>query len=132
MNRNKEDEAGEEQMLYRLLRFTPTRSLTYNNRWHNPVKPKHTLFFIPPDASQVLPWLDFLCTKHKRSFLFIHTIVLQATRVKVRVLTVWKGVPLQEVMLRERDYGKRTTFRTHRITKTVKRVPATVRRFLRA
>ena len=116
---------------YRLLRFTPRRSLTYNNRWHPHVLPKHTLFFIPPDEDQVLPWLDFLCSKHHRTALYVHTIVLRAKKVDVRVLTVWKGFPLMEVMIRERDYGKRMRFHTQRVLSGAKRTPTIVRKFIK-
>lgn len=116
-------------MMYKLLRFTPTRSLTYNNRWHQPVRPKHTLFFIPNDVEQFFLWLDFLCTTKRRNFLYIHTVVLKAVRSRTRVLKMWKGKPLLEVMIRERDYEYRRWFRTQRVLHTLKRVPAVLRRF---
>ena len=116
-------------MVYKLLRFTPTRSLTYNNRWHTPVSPKKSLFFIPPDIEQFFLLLDFLGTKHKRTFLYLHTITLRATRARTRTLTVWKGKPLKEVVIRTRDYGKRSSFRTQRILKGIKGKPKILRLF---
>lgn len=115
-------------MKYRLLRFTPGRSLTYNNRWHVP-KTKRSLFFIPPDEEQFRLWLDFLCTRHRRSYLYLHTIVLRATRARTRVLKIWKGRPLREVVIRERDYGKRVKFRTQRISKSIKAKPKILKQF---
>ena len=116
-------------MMYKLLRFTPTKSLTYNNRWHTLVRPKHTLFFIPNDVEQFFLWLDFLCTTKRRNFLYIHTIVLKAARIRTRTLTTWKGKPLREVMIRERDYEHRWWFRTQRVKHALKSVPVILRRF---
>jgi len=115
---------------YRLLRFTPRRTLTYNNRWCRHVLPKHTLFFIPVEEEQVMAWLNFLCTKHHKTALYIHTIVLRARTVSTRVLTVWKGVPLVEVMIRDRDYHKRMKHGTQRVLKGAVKPPTIVRKFL--
>ena len=118
-------------MLLKLLRFTPRRTLTYKNRWYHPVKPKHTLFFIPPDKEQVKPWLDFLCTKHHRTFLYIHVVELRVVRYKVRVLKVWKGFPLVEVMIRTRDYVKRKSFKMQRVLHRQKALPRIVRQYIK-
>lgn len=116
-------------MQYRLLRFTPTRSLIYNNRWYTPVKPKHSLFFIPPDVDQFFLWLDFLCAKHHRTSLYIHTLTLRATKARTRTLTTWKGLPLREVVIKERDYGKRYSFRTQRVNRALKSKPKILKLF---
>lgn len=116
-------------MIYRLLRFTPTRSLTYNNRWYTPVYPKHSIFFIEPDLEQFFLWLDFLCTTHKRNFLYIHTVTLSASRISIRNLTTWKGKKLREVVIRTRDYGKRKSFRTQRVMKYLKSKPKILKLF---
>ena len=77
-----------------------------------------------------MAWLNFLCTKHHRNALYIHTVVLRARKVSTRVLTVWKGVPLVEVMIRDRDYHKRMKHTTQRVLKTAVRTPTIVRKFL--
>lgn len=78
-----------------------------------------------------MAWLNFLCTKNHRTVLYIHTIVLRARKVSTRVLTVWKGIPLVEVMIRDRDYHKRMRYETQRVLKGAVNTPTIVRKFLR-
>lgn len=118
-------------MRYLLMRLTPTKTLTYNNRWYQPVKPKKNLFFIPPDANQFFYWLDFLTTTHKKTFLYLHVIMLKAVRKRTRTLLTWKGNPLKEVMINQRNYEYRFWFYTQRVTRGMKHIPIIIKRHVK-
>lgn len=118
-------------MTYLLMRFTPRKALTYNNRWYHPVRPKKNLFFIPPDPNQFFLWLDFLTNRHHRSYLYIHILKLRAVRKRTRTLTVWKGEDIREVMINARNYDHRLWFHTARVYKGAKKIPNIIQRYLK-
>ena len=102
------------QVMYRL---TPNRILTLNNRWERHVHPKYTIFFIPWDGVGYFPnkdkeenkhirsWIHFLkFTKH-RKVLYLHTVYVEYTRRKDRILKNWKNTNLNEIMIPERCLG---------------------------
>lgn len=100
-----------------MYRICPKRSLTLNNRWHFPVWPKHTIFFIPWDGGYNPPlrnestkhiraWINFLkFTKH-RSVLFLFTLQVEYSRREDRILKIWHNQELQEIMIPERYLGR--------------------------
>lgn len=102
------------QIMYRIC---PRRTLTLNNRWHFPVYPKHSIFFIPYDGGyipnqennpankHIKAWINFLkFTKH-RSVLFLFTLNVEYYRREDRILKVWHKQELQEIIIPERFLG---------------------------
>lgn len=89
--------------IYTFNRLCPTDTLTFNNHWYTPVKPKKAIFFLdyelPYQREHTKMWVDFLKTTHHRKVLYLHTLKLEASRIRRRVLTTWKGVDLVEVIL---------------------------------
>ncbi len=88
----------------RLLRITPGRTLTLNNRWFEPVMPKKTIFFIPPELDQGLLWGDMLKTTHKKSFLFIHIVDVMNTGYSERIYAGWENQDLIEIKVHIRNF----------------------------
>lgn len=85
------------------FRITPTRKLTLNNRWWNSVHPKKTLFFLPVNKDQLELWKEFLCTSHKRNFVFLHECYVDCSKYRYRKLTSYKEQPLYEVLIKQWD-----------------------------
>ena len=89
--------------IYKFYRITPTSTCTLNNRWHHPVKPKKAIFFIdyelPYHREHTAIWIDFLKSTKNRRTLYLHTVKIDAIRIRRRILKRWKGTDLIEVVM---------------------------------
>jgi hypothetical protein len=107
-----------------VTRITPTKSYTLNNRWYHPVKPRKTLFFIPPHEYQIKLWIQFFCVKKHRSFLYLHMVILRTRRFKVRHFRLkHRKNDLYEVMVPVNSYQKSIRYKTVRVTPVMRKIP---------
>lgn len=105
-------------MVRYVVRITPTKQFTLNNRWYNNVWPKHTLFFMPNHYWTVRAWINWLCWKHHRTYLYAHYVRLESGMPRMRILAYYKKIPLIEYLVRDRSFVTCEVLKTRLVRKT--------------
>jgi len=109
-------------MRTKFYRICPTQTFTLNNRWYTPVFPKKSVFFIPYKSEKDIDtykhidlWINFLKRTHNKRILYLYLVDVEYSTCKKRVLEIWKGEPLWEIIIDVKHLGHRHLIRRRRV-----------------